>query len=253
MLAAIGVAVVEIPGVAGRQCGSQGEISSPQSRAQLDAGVAAGSEMAREEPRRARSAVHGARHLMLCFRAILLRYGGTVNLAVGVSSRWRGSSFSMIVGGVCMFKNLPFYTDYAFYGTPAAARSLSSLMRGVRVSRARLGRVLRTESVGTCIYGYCSIRLATSGHGYSSHRSWYLPKGWMLISNRVLERSRSLAPGCRTANRPIQQNVATGPKSRDEPIKKVIIWQLVPIPNTPRPQRTYDGQCHDGRALRTHI
>ena len=131
-------------------------------------------------------------------------------------------------------------------------RALSRLLCGVRVSRARLGRV-RTESVGTCRYGYCSERLATSGHGYSSHRSWYLPKVWMLRSNRVLERSRSLAPGGRTANRPIQQNVATGPKSRDEPIKKVIIWQLVPISNTPRPQRTYDGQCHDGRALRTHI
>ena len=129
MLAAIGVAVVEIPGVAGRQCGSQGEISSPLSRAQLDAGVAAGSEMAREEPRRARSAVHGARHLMLCFRAILLRCGGAVNLAVGVSSRWRGSSFSMIVGGIYMFRKLAFlYGLRFFWHAGGRARSLVSLV-----------------------------------------------------------------------------------------------------------------------------
>ena len=38
----------------------------------LDAGVAAGSDMARKEPRRARSAVHGRKPFLLCFRAILL-------------------------------------------------------------------------------------------------------------------------------------------------------------------------------------
>ena len=32
----------------------------------------------------------------------------------------------------------------------------------------------------------------------------------------------------------------------------VIIRQLVSVLNTSSPQRTYDGQCHDGRALRTH-
>ena len=129
MLAAIGVAVVVIPGVAGRQCGSQREISSPLSRAQLDAGVAAGSETAREEPRRARSAVHGARHLMLCFRAILLRCGGAVNLAVDVSSLWRGSSFSMIVGGIYMFRKLAFlYGLRFFWHAGGRARSLVSLV-----------------------------------------------------------------------------------------------------------------------------
>ena len=80
-------------------------------------------------------------------------------------------------------ENLPFYTDYAFYGTPAAARSLSSLVRCARVESA-LGRV-RTESVGTCRYGYCSERFATSGHGYSSHRSWCLPTVWMFRSKRI--------------------------------------------------------------------
>ena len=81
----------------------------------LDAGVAAGSERAREEPRRARSAVHGASHLMLCFRAILLGCGGAVNLAVGVSSLWRGSSFSMIVGGIYMFRKLAFLYGLRFF------------------------------------------------------------------------------------------------------------------------------------------
>jgi hypothetical protein len=32
----------------------------------------------------------------------------------------------------------------------------------------------------------------------------------------------------------------------------VIIRQLVSVRNASRPQRTYDGQCYDGRALRTH-
>ena len=103
----------------------------------LDARVAAGSEMAREEPRRARSAVHGAHHLMLCFRAILLRCGGAVNLAVGVWSLWRGSSFSMIVGGVCMFRKLAFLHGLRFLWH-AGGRALSLVSCAVCACRERV-------------------------------------------------------------------------------------------------------------------
>ena len=60
-----------------------------------------------------------------------------MNLAVGVSSLWRGSSFSMIVGGVCMFRKLAFLYELRFlwHARPCSLSSLVSHVSEVQVGR----------------------------------------------------------------------------------------------------------------------